>query len=276
MTQGDGLEDELHRAARVVLTTGARVGEALMRIRQDQQRRAAAENQDRADALARRLHAEQATARLAYRGVEDPGWWDRARPEGISEVYRTSVAWSDVDDHAAQARQRIETEVETRYGVDLRAAGARGAGPALEEAEGRLNASADVHRDQAVRDLVAADLADQAAEGHSDAAAVAGDPQEAGAERSAATEAGGDREDLHAAAGVEWDSAERRVADADHARAAGAPKEAVEARRVADTGQGRPATEATRPQRGRGQQRPAPRRTPSPAVARQRDTSLGR
>jgi len=272
MSDDDGLDEALMQAVRVAMTSAARVGEALMRVRQDQQRQAAAPSTESARALSARLAAEQAAARTAYRGVDDPRWWDQATPENAAEMYATATAWREVDPEADRARGRLEDEVKRRYGVDVTGLDGNQVGPALADAEQRLRQEGGYDKQRAARDLAAADRADRAAGRHAGNGAESTDPAAVATEKYEERAATSERDDALGRADQRWDSAGRREATADELREKNIPAEAIEARMLADTSQAKPATAVTKQKPPKATKARAAR---GQSVAKQRDVERG-
>lgn len=116
---GDGIDEELNALVRVAITTALQVAEEIARMRQ---RRAAIEEaeaeQRRAD-FQRRLDSERAAARSLVEPVMHDQWWKKATPERIGQAYETAAAWERHDPVLSQAADRIRSEVQQRYGVDV-------------------------------------------------------------------------------------------------------------------------------------------------------------
>lgn len=297
MTEHDGVDEALTQAARVVLTSAARVGETLARVMQAHYRRAAETGRaNEASYLAQRA-AEQQNARTAYVPVDDPRWWERATPNEIAEAYTMAVAWRGQDLRAAEAAKVIEDRVQQRHGLDLASLTDTERGPALEHAEEQLKNTQPLTSERALADLAAAEAADRAASEHDTREHATPDPVEAGYEARAEDQHLGERDGAYAAAEREtsaatatemstpessptepgWDSPERRLATREQLTAQGHRPDAVEARMLADTAQAQPAeaigrTAAptqTRARAGRGQ-------TPGKSVGRQQQRGLTR
>jgi hypothetical protein len=118
MSESDGIEETLEQVMRVSITAAARAGQAAARRRQQEAQRLLDESEVRAGQLQARADAEMRAARTAYAGVEDPIWWATASPRDVAAAYETATAWSDIDEAAARARDRIEQELRERYAVD--------------------------------------------------------------------------------------------------------------------------------------------------------------
>ena len=265
MSEGDGIIEELQRAARVALTAAARVGTALARVQQDQLRRAAQQSQTRQRELAGQIAQAQTQARGHYQLVEDPQWWNHATVDQVGEVYQDAVTYSGTDDRAAHARERIETEVSVRYGVDLTHIDPNQAGPRLQEASEKLSTNPDRDPAAAARDLGLAEAADRGAGSTTDAPPVAAGPLVEPAVSATAT---GNAPEARAPG---WDTRERRARTEAGLRQAGVPEQQIQARMLADVAQARPPAEAAKTPPTQG---PKARRSPSTAPSRDRE--LGR
>lgn len=246
----DGVEETFETVLRAGIAASARVAEAMARLRQQLQERAAAQSTEAARDLQQRLEAELTLARATYRGVEDPAWWSRAEPADVENAYRAAAIWREVDTHAARAYDTMNTEIAARYGITVETPAS--ADSDLARSVQDLERRAEVDLAEAVVLLAAADRSDQAAARTLETAAVetapAAGPAAADAGRSVAPQSTGnvDRQ----AGKVAWDSAERREATARSLAAAGIDPSVVEAAMLADVAQALPATEATRQRRG--------------------------
>lgn len=251
MHDHDGIEEAFETQLRLAVTSAARVGEAIARMRQHAKVRAAAESEARAGALASRLEAQRAVARASYSGAYDSSWWDSANAEQIAAVYQTAVAWRSVDPEAARVEALMVDEVKRRYDVDVRGLGTVDLGPELAAAADRLGRQGDLDGVEAAVLLAAADRADQAAVGAAGAEVEAPTPVEAREAGLEVTAADHDRQEALDGAEVAWDSAERRAATAAALTGAVDNPQAVEAKMIADTAQAEPPAAATRQPSGR-------------------------
>lgn len=241
----DGVEETFETVMRAGIAAAARVAEAMARLRQQMQERAAAQSADAADDLRRRLQAEMTLARASYRGVEDPAWWSRAMAADVQNAYRAAATWREVDPQAARAIDTMNTEISDRYGVGASTSTSTNVEPDTELARTARDLEHQVEVDlaEATVLLAAADRSDQTARG-GDGALRAGEPA--------------------------WDSAARREATA-HDLAAIVPDEAaVEARMATDLAQALSATEATRAPRGPAKTR---KHRNTDAMSKERDLS---
>lgn len=160
MSDNDGVDELIEGGMRLAVTSAARVGETLARLRQQLQERSAAESEQSAREMATRIQAEMSAARTSYRGVDDPRWWDNARPEEVASMYRTAAAWRDVDPEAARVEQHMAQEVRTRYDVDVRTVDTSTLGPQMTTASEELSRRGTVDMVEATTLLAAAERAD--------------------------------------------------------------------------------------------------------------------
>ena len=251
----DRIEEALTGQIRLAVTAAGLAGEAIARVRGEQQRQARAASEHEARALQSRLSAEWQTARAELAPVHRPEWWSSATTEQVGHASQVAKAWARDEPDAARAEQRISEELRSRYGIDpagatadpavVSAAGERtgqdrkrGAGERRAAADGRaeaqlLLAHADLQDRRADEDRKAEREADLSAETES-TTEVSADL----APRGVQLASNGD------AAQVRYDSAERREAAARDLSAQSVPKEAVTAKMCADVSQAKPATEA--------------------------------
>lgn len=249
----DGVDEAFESILRVGLTVAGRVGEQLARAREQAARTAQAASEQDARELRNRLTAERAAARAALAPVEDRAWWDNAEPQTVAQAWETARAWQEVDPDARRAAGRICDEVRTRYGVDIDDLQADPAAvrEALERRELAERDAQHAQAESARDDAEAARLISDA-----DRADRRDDPQGSA--------------ELLEQAGDLYDTAERRR-DLAASLEGVADEEAVEARVLADTSQGRPAQEAVttppgkapkaRPARGPGGRRKEQQKT---------------
>lgn len=253
MSERDDVSDELGRSVRTLMASGARLGQSFATMRQQRERQVAVESRDRSTEMTRRLEAERALAHRELAVTGDQEWWSRATPDLVAEQYQRAVAWSEVDQVAADARARIETEVQNRFGIDPRTLGGQEPGPMLRAAADRLAHDADQDRAQVEAALQEADAADQSI----GAAGKDGPDHTPGRDAEAERE----RDDAAGEAEIAYDSAERREAEAAALIEAGVGTDAVEAKTLADTANAHPADrapagvagkKATKARKGRG------------------------
>lgn len=286
----DGLDETIEQSLRVAMTTAARVGEVLARVRHQLQERAASESTERARALGSRLDSERQAARATYGRVDDPAWWQTATPDQVAESYTLARAWREADPSAEHAARSIETTIQQRHGLDLASLNADERGPALMHAEQQLAKGTNFDQSRAVRDLVAAEAADQAAAEHArredNAVTVAAVGSENTQEhghlsdrdnaRAGATAAEADV-DAGKGPAAEWDSHERRAQTEEQLRSNGHPENAVEARMLADYAQARPAEDIVRDNKPpRAQARKGRGQSPGQGQNRQKQRTITR
>ena len=230
----DGVDDAIRDRMRVALTVAVRGAEALSRAteRAARNRQTTAEQQTRG--LQQRFDAQRTAAVAALDPVRQDGWWARASPAHVADAWQTAHAWRAHDPRADAAAQHIREQVQRRYGVDvdqLQAGRSTLAGVLAERAQSRSQAQetpAPAVVDQRRRDdvgaaLLGASARQDARQLEEDSARVVG----------AVTAA-------HRESGARRDRAE--------GLGAGAPRggEAARAKALADVGNAKPPTEATR------------------------------
>lgn len=282
--ESDGVDEALQGVTQVAMTMAARVGEQMARAREQQARVAQANSEQAARENTERMTAEREAARAALATVHRPQWWDSATAEDVTKAYTTATAWSDVDQEAVRAEQRITDEVRGRYGIDLTRGTEPGTVAEAMERTHRARGLADEERTGATGDraeaaalVAAANAADRAADARRAAApeqdvdpelADVIDPKSSRPSAQVDADAASDVEHGRAAelredAGPAYDSAERREAMAASLDHLGNPA-AVDARVRSDVAQGRPATDAVTSTPGRA---PKARKTRGSAQA---------
>lgn len=252
--ESDGVEESFEGLVRVAVTAGARFGENMARLREQMARDAEARSLQQSRELQTRLSAERQAAVSELRNVQRGDWWDNAKPEDIGRTYATAKAWEGQEPEAASARERMESELRTRYGVDVnnldadpaqvqahlaRMEAERIEGLAAEER--RKEAQERAEADNLLRE---GDQLDSAAERSGAAATFEPDPAEreqAAAEAETFQERASESRDDSSQT---YDSAERRSETAASLEGQGFAERSVEARKIADVSQGKPATEA--------------------------------
>jgi colicin import membrane protein len=221
MSEADGMDEAVDGAMRTGLMVAARIGEQLARMREEEQRNIAAEEQ-RARLLQERFDAQRAAARAQLAPTARDDWWDKATPEMIERVHETATAWKAYDPDADQAAERIRDQVQARYGIDVNNTGADEASisAALTRAQ-QARSEVDIERTQA-----AAARTDEAVAG----AAVAGANRQDNAVQKSQGEPA-------------YDSPRRRQQLAESLQG-NDDREAVNSRLLADMHQGAPAAAA--------------------------------
>lgn len=203
MSESDGMDEALDGALRMGLTVAGQVGERVARWLEQQAREAQARSEQAARELTQRMDAERAAARAELAVVGREEWWARAKPEDVTRVWEVANTWSRFDPDAARALETIREQVRDRYGIDTRPRDAAGPVEAVDAERARVQARLD--EATAVRILTDVDPGND--------------------------ERGRDL----------YDSAERRNELASDLERAGVDSEAIEARVLADKGQGAPA-----------------------------------
>lgn len=118
MPEGDGIEETVQGQLRVWLTTAAQLAEVALRAREEALRRTQVATEREAKELASRLAAEQRAAQAELANVHRNEWWERATPQDIAHAYTTARSWASELPEAAQAQDRMRSEMRTRYDVD--------------------------------------------------------------------------------------------------------------------------------------------------------------
>ncbi|WP_104133873.1 hypothetical protein [Cryobacterium sp. Y62] len=271
---GEAFDDQL----RIALTIASQFGERIARLREQlaRQREAAATQQTRE--LEVRFEAGRGAARASLAPVQQPEWWDQARPEDIAGAHETATAWRDYDDVAHSAKTRIRDEVRERYGIDVDAPGADpvAVAAALQGAE-RDRDQARAQRERAGEELTASQLL-LADVNRRDAQANELDQDRTDNDRSN-SEWQRQAEELHREAevnrdwsGVDYDSSERRQQFAASLEGK-ADQKTIDARLLADGDQAKHPREAVRSQPGRA---PKARRASKMAVQQRERGGLAR
>lgn len=252
--ESDGVEESFEGLVRVAVTAGARFGENMARLREQMARDAEARSLQQSRELQTRLAAERQAAVSELRNVQRGDWWDNAKPEDIGRTYATAKAWEGQEPEAASARERMESELRTRYGVDVnnldadpaqvQAHLARMEAERIEGLAAEERHKESQERAEAENLLREGDQLDSAAERSGAAATFEPDPAE---REQAAAEAETFRErasESRDESSQTYDSAERRSETAASLEGQGFAERSVEARKIADVSQGKPATEA--------------------------------
>jgi hypothetical protein len=222
MSETDGIDEAVDNAMRTGLMVASRIGEQLAKMREEEQRKIAAAEEQRARLLRERFDAQRAAARAQLAPSARDDWWDKATPEMIERAHQTATAWKAYDPEAAQAAEQIREQVQARYGIDVNNTGADEASIA----EALARAQQDRSEAETERTKAAEARTDEVVAG----AAVAGANRQDRAAQTGQTEPA-------------YDSPERRQQLAENL-AGKADREAVNSRLLADKHQGAPATAA--------------------------------
>ena len=257
--ESDGIEEGMDGAVRVAVTAGARFGESLARMREEQARQAEARSVQESRELQARFEAERVEAVREVRNTERGEWWDTARPEDIGRTYATARAWEDQEPTAAQARTRMESELRTRYGIDtdrldadpdrVREQLARMEAERNEQlaAQERQREAAD--REEAARLMSESERLDVNADRSAAAAIHEPDPEDRAQAAAEAERLSHRAEATRDDSGLAYDSVERRNASASELERQGHNERHIETRMRADVAQGHPAGDAVKQQK---------------------------
>lgn len=269
--ESDGVEESFEGLVRVAVTAGARFGENMARMREQMARETEARSLQESRELQARTTAERKAAVSELGNIQRGEWWDKARPEDIGRTYATAKAWEGQEPEAASARLRMESELRTRYGVEVenidadpaqvqahlaRMEAERIEGLAAEErrkeSQEREEAAALMHEgdrldvEEAELEAFQADLTARLEE-----ASLPENPWES--ELRSTQDLDFEEYELSKRAnaardesGKSYDSAERRSETAASLEGQGFAERSVEARKIADVSQGKPATEAVK------------------------------
>jgi hypothetical protein len=155
----DGVGETFDDSLRIALTVASQFGERISRLREQLARNREAGALQEARELTARFEAERGAVRAELAPVQQPEWWDQARPEAIAQMHETATAWRDFDDVAKGAGDTIRREVQERFGVDVDAPGADDMAVILAIAEAeRDRADAAAERAKAGEELTASQL----------------------------------------------------------------------------------------------------------------------
>jgi colicin import membrane protein len=155
----DGVGETFDDSLRIALTVASQFGERIARLREQLARNREAAATQEARELSVRFEAERGAVRADLAPVQQPEWWDHARPEAIAQAHETATAWRDFDDVAKGAGDTIRREVQERFGVDVDAPGADDTAVILAIAEAeRDRADAAAERAKAGEELTASRL----------------------------------------------------------------------------------------------------------------------
>jgi len=121
VTEPDGLDDAVAQEWRTALLLAAQVAEWVARRAEQrahtQEQAALAEAGQTGD----RYTGERELARAEVAVADNPAWWDQADPAAVARVYATAQAWKDTDPEFTDIAERVQTEVQDRYGPAVEA-----------------------------------------------------------------------------------------------------------------------------------------------------------
>lgn len=118
MSGTDGIDEAVEDGLRTTFMLAAQVAEQIARARQQAQQRYEQDTERAAVEYQRHMAAEQAAMRAAIAPTEQDRWWDQAKPQQVVQAYQAAEAWKDHDPQALTASQRINDEVQRRYGIN--------------------------------------------------------------------------------------------------------------------------------------------------------------
>jgi hypothetical protein len=123
MNEADGIDDVVDGSLRQSLMAASRIAETLARMRQESLRQCEQQDTRTAHETQVRAAAERAAVQGALAPVLKDQWWDQAQPNDIARAHTLAEAWKDHDPAAIAASERIQAEVQRRYGIDTRDVG---------------------------------------------------------------------------------------------------------------------------------------------------------
>jgi hypothetical protein len=220
----DPAAEQIAKSARTLLMAAGVAAEHIARARRNTAEDKAAVHGDQAEQLQARWNVERSLAIVEVTSA-DADWFDRATPQQAGAVWQTAHAWAQVDPEFGSHAERIRTEIEDRYGLDI-----------------------------ASIDVTGGDLSDELrAQEQLDRANSRAQERDNSADAQVA-------DGILLTAGMDYDTDRRREAMGDRARAAGVEHGVVEERVRASNAFGAPLTEASRPG---PTHRPPPARIPA-------------
>ena len=267
----DRVAEELERQLQLAITAAAIAVQRAVAARREALVQAERESQARAQAAGAELAREQAIAEAQIQAVFDHAWWERATPQDAASMWEQAAQWQELGspDSARtfeEATERINNEASKRWGVDVTQLVALAE---LQELDRTYETAVDEReRLTAAQQEPTPELAELDAKQVAALAAGRADPTEANVSQTpsgqaSSQESGAPAQQLAATGepSERFDSPERRKRVGEGLRQAGVPEDAVEARTLADIGQGHEAAEAVRhaPMAGRPTARSAGR-----------------
>ncbi len=271
--QSDGVDEHINGAIMMMVTIATRLGEQLIRHREQTLRTAQAISDKNARDAQARFNAERLATRSLLNPALTPGWLVKQDAEKLGSLLTESTAWAAHDDIAREVRPLIVEEVKQRWGVNANALGPD-TPEVIQGVESGLRARAEAEREraQAAEDLAeaqaflsSASLYDEmAAENHRLAEELAqeisyDDPTdqdvqffERAEENRAAAELNAEKAAEHKVSAAEkFDSAERRNALAADLESRSVDPAVIHARIISDRDQAKPATAAVQGTKGK-------------------------
>lgn len=117
--ESDAVHDAVGGQLQTALAVAGQFGERLARLRTEFAYKNQAQSSQVARELEARFEAERFAARASFASVQEGAWWDSATPKQIADVYETAIVWRDHDEAATEAIEKIRSEIQERYGVDV-------------------------------------------------------------------------------------------------------------------------------------------------------------
>ena len=236
----DGIAETVERQLQVAVAGATVSARVIVARRQQALREAQSKSEESARALRARQNEERELAAARLSPVFDDGWWETATPQDVASMWHDASSWTSSPEELAadavapaptifdRAAGRITQEVHERSGLDVADVAALAELQHLERAH---------HAAELGSDVAAADRPSGRAEDRRTPAAE----NPGRAPGAAAAPAGGPRE--RSVAG--FDDPARREQLREQLEQAGVPEQAIQARVLADIGQGSEAANAT-------------------------------
>lgn len=122
MSESDGISEAVDAEVRAAVMAAAQLAEQLARHAEGRARDAERDAAAAAAQAEQRLIAERDTARAEVAQAREQGWWDTADPDAAARVYATADVWRDPDPQLRRDAEQIETQLQERFGPDVRQA----------------------------------------------------------------------------------------------------------------------------------------------------------
>lgn len=97
-----------------MVQAAGQMAQLAIELRVAQLQRAARASDERARQIRAQTRAANQADAAVWRAANRPGWWRRASPEDISQVWRAASTWSAVDPRAEQTRRRVAERLAER------------------------------------------------------------------------------------------------------------------------------------------------------------------
>jgi hypothetical protein len=114
----DPAAEQIAKSARTLLMAAGVAAEQIARARRHTAEDKAAIHGDQREQLQARWTVERSLAIVEVTSA-DRDWFDRATPQQAGAVWQTAHAWAQVDTEFGSHAERIRTEIEDRYGLDI-------------------------------------------------------------------------------------------------------------------------------------------------------------